>query len=117
MSKYRSCGGVRMKKLRDMSVFLIANIFVFYVLPLLIQDTGSAMFILLIVIPVVCFILSLIYGIVKSFDFIYTLMVMLIFASTLFIFYNESAAIYILIYGIISLIGSFIGGLFSKKKK
>lgn len=106
-----------MDKLRKMLPFLGVNICAFYILPFRIVYTGSAIFILLVEIPVICFVTSLIYGIKRSFNLIYTLIVMLIFIPTIFIFYNESAAIYILIYGVHSLIGNFIGYLIFKSKR
>lgn len=106
-----------MNKLRKMFPYLMAITFVFYFLPFLIKDTGSGMFILLFGIPIICFIISLIYGIKKSFDWLYPLFIMLLFVPTIFIFYNESATIYILVYGIISLIGNFLGSLIFKKSK
>ncbi|WP_018659294.1 hypothetical protein [Allofustis seminis] len=100
-----------MKKLEKMIPFIAANFFAFYILPLIIKDTGSAMFILLVGIPMINFIAALIYGMKNSFSWLYPLLVMLLFIPTLFIFYNESAWIYIVVYGIISLIGSYLGNL------
>ena len=42
----------------------------FYIVPMLIKDTGSGMFILLIVIPLITLITSLIYGLRNTVDFI-----------------------------------------------
>lgn len=104
-----------MEKVRKMLSYLFVVIFAFYVLPLLIQDTGSGMLILLIGIPVICFMVSFIYGIKNSFNFLFSLLVILLFVPTIFIFYNDSASIYILAYGVISLIGNFIGCILYKK--
>lgn len=106
-----------MDKLRKMLPFLGVNVFAFYILPFLNSYTNGIILLLLIEIPVICFVTSLVYGIKKSFNLIYTLLVMLIFIPTIFIFYNESAAIYILIYGVHSLIGNFIGYLIFKSKR
>ena len=107
----------KMDKLRKMLPFLGVNVFAFYILPFLNMHTNGVILLLLIEIPVICFVTSLIYGIKRSFNLIYTLIVMLIFVPTIFIFYNESAAIYILIYGVHSLIGNFIGYLIFKSKR
>ena len=93
-----------MKKFKKMLPYLIINAIVFYLTPFMIKDTGSGMLILLIGFPVICFIVALIYGIKNSFNWIYSLLV-----PTIFIFYNESATIYILAYGIISAFGNFLG--------
>lgn len=106
-----------MEKFRKMLPYLLAMIFVFYILPFLIIDTGSGMFILLIGIPMICYIASMIYGIKNSFNLLYPLFIMLLFAPSIFIFYNDSATIYIVIYGSISLIGNFIGSLIRKRKQ
>jgi len=103
-----------MKKIREMSVYLIVIILAFYVLPVLINDTGSSIFFLLILIPIICFLTSLIYGIRHFFNLIFLLIIMALFIPTIFIFYNESAAVYVLIYGIIAAIGNLLGSLIKK---
>ena len=99
-----------MKKIIKMSPYLIINFFVFYLSPLLIRDTGGGMFVLLMEIPVLCFIISLVYGIKNRFDFWYPLLTTLLFLPTIFIFYNESALIYVVWYGMDAVIGSLLGG-------
>ena len=106
-----------MEKIRRMLPYWFVIMFAFYVLPLLIRDTGSGMSILLIGIPMICFMVSFVYGIKNSFNRLFSLLVMLLFAPTVFIFYNESASIYIMVYGIISIIGNFIGSLLCTKNK
>ena len=103
-----------MKKIKEMSVYLIVIILAFYVLPAFINDTGSGIFFLLILIPIICFLTSLIYGIRHSFNLIFLLIIMALFIPTIFIFYNESAAVYVLIYGIIATIGNLLGSLIKK---
>ena len=104
-----------MERFRKMLLYLLVIILAFYISPLLIRDTGSGMFILLMGIPIICLIVSLIYGMKNSFNWLFPLLVMLLFIPTIFIFYNESATIYILTYGVISTIGSFIGSLLCEK--
>ena len=103
-----------MKKIREMSVYLIVIILAFYVLPAFINDTGTGIFFLLILTPIICFITSIIYGIRHSFNLIFLLLIMILFIPTIFIFYNESAAVYVLIYGIIAAIGNLLGSLIKK---
>ena len=103
-----------MKKIREMSVYLIVIILAFYALPVLINDTGSGIFFLLILIPIIFFLTSLIYGIRHSFNLIFLLIIMILFIPTIFIFYNESAAVYVLIYGIIATIGNLLRSLIKK---
>lgn len=103
-----------MKKIREMSVYLIVITLAFYVLPAFINDTGTGIFFLLILTPIICFITSIIYGIRHSFNLIFLLLIMILFVPTIFIFYNESAAVYVLIYGIIAAIGNLLGSLIKK---
>ena len=98
-----------MEKLKKMLPYLLINIGMFYLLPTLMKDTGSAMIILLILMPIGCFLTSLAYGENSSFSWPYPIFVMLIFLPSIFIFYNESAMVYVFVYGFISLLGSFVG--------
>ena len=103
-----------MKKIREMSVYLIVITLAFYVLPAFINDTGTSIFFLLILTPCICFLTSLIYGIRHSLNLIFILLIMALFIPTIFIFYNESASVYVLIYGLIAAIGNFLGSLLKK---
>lgn len=87
----------------------------FYIVPMPIKDTGSGMFILLIVIPLITLITSIIYGLRNTFDFIYPLLVAILFIPTLFIYYNISAWVYIIAYSLIALIGEILGKTLQKK--
>ena len=64
-----------MKKIREMSVYLIVITLAFYVLPAFINDTGTGIFFLLILTPIICFITSIIYGIRHSFNLIFLLLI------------------------------------------
>ena len=87
----------------------MVNVICFYLLTLLMKDTGSAMFILLFAIPVITFVNAILCGRKNSFDLLYPLLVMVIFVPYVIMYMNESATIYIFIYGAISLIGCFVG--------
>lgn len=95
--------------MKKMLPFLIVVLLDFYLLPFLIKDTGSGMVILLFIIPVICLICSLIYGIKNTFKPIFPFVVTILFIPTIFIFFNSSAWIYIPINGLISFIGVYIG--------
>ena len=103
-----------MKKTREMSVYLIVITLAFYVLPAFINVTGTGIFFLLILTPCICFLTSLIYVIRHSFNLIFLLRIMILLGPTIFIFYNESAAVYVLIYGIIATTGNLLGSLIKK---
>ena len=98
-----------MNRIKKLLPYLMVNIICFYLLTLLMKDTGSAMFILLFVIPVITFVNAIICGKKNSFDILYPLLVMVIFVPYILIYMNESATIYIFIYGVISLMGCFVG--------
>ncbi len=105
------------KKLVSLIPYLVALVIDFYLLPLLIKDTGIGMLMMLIVIPLIAFICSVVYGIREGFNFLLTLATVVLFAPTIFIFYNETAWIYIIAYGVISLVGNAIGRIFYKADK
>lgn len=98
-----------MNRIKKLLSYLMVNIICFYLLTLLMKDTGSAMFILLFVIPVITFMNAIICGSKNSFDFLYPILVIVVFVPYVLIYMNESATIYIFIYGAISLIGCFVG--------
>ena len=104
-----------MEKLKQMLPYLLIMIGIFYILPMLIIDTGSGMFILLVLVPLACLLTSLAYGFKNSFTLTFPILVMLIFIPSIFIFYNDSAIVYVFAYGIISLVGSFVGASLSGK--
>lgn len=97
--------------------YLLVILLGFYWLPLLIVDTGSAMMLLLVIIPLICFLCSCVYGARHSFNFFYAMIVAVLFIPSIFIFYNTTAWVYSLGYGIISLIGNLVGALFYRSAK
>ena len=103
-------------KLIKMMPYLIIIIAAFYLLPLLIQDTGAGMLILLVAIPFVCLVTSILYGAKQSFNVMFSIFVAILFIPSLFIFYNSSAWVYIIGYGVVSMIGNLIGMAISKSE-
>lgn len=103
-----------MDKFKRMLWYLLICVAAFYVLPLLGKDTGSFMLILLMAIPLICFVASLFYGVKNGFNFIFSLIIGVLFIPTIFIYYNSSAWVYIIAYAIISMVGNLIGGFFVK---
>lgn len=103
----------QLQKILPYAIFMAL---VFYGLPNLIQDTGSAMFILLSVLPLATFLAALVYGYKEGFCLLYLLMVVLLFLPTLFLFYNISAWIYVVIYGLLAALGMGLGRWFKSIK-
>ena len=97
-----------MEKLKKNIVFYLMLLIDFYIIPLVIKDTGSAMVVMLAIIPIICLITSVCYVIRNGFDFRYVLSVAIIFAPSIFIFYNSSAWVYVVEYGVIALIGNLL---------
>lgn len=88
----------------------------FYALPLLIGDTGAAMLLMLFVMPMIVLVTALAYGMIRGFDLILPLAAPLLFLPTLWLYYNESAAIYLLFHTAAALIGVAVGRLFYQKR-
>lgn len=95
-------------------VYIITIIIYYVVVPVLCKDTDSAMFTLLIILPLVSILISSISAKTIGFKLHLSIIVGLLWLPMAFIF-NESAAIYALIYGITSMIGQGIGYLFKKE--
>lgn len=95
--------------------YLIALAIDFYILPLLVMGTGSGMFMMLIVIPLLAFLCAVLYGVRQGFDGLLPLGAAVLFAPTIFIYYNETAWVYIVGYGVVAAIGNGIGRMFYKK--
>ena len=101
-----------MKKIKNQFAHLLIIMLAFYGLPLI--DRGSEMLMLFILFPLVCLLSAIVYGIKYSFSLVYSILVMVLFIPTIFIFYNETASIYIGVYGIISLVGNLLGSFIRK---
>lgn len=106
-----------MSNIKRFLPFGIVIAFAFYVLPFIIKDTGSAMFVLLIILPIVNFIVGVVFGAKFGFHWFLPIIVALLFIPTIFIFYNSSAWGYSPAYGVINLAGIGIGTLFQRKKR
>ena len=103
-----------MKNLKSKIVFYILTAAVFYLFPKAMIDTGSAMFILLILIPAAVFIISGVCAVKNGFSLAFTIITEVLFIPTIYIYYNGSAWIYASIYGAISLLGQGAGILLMK---
>lgn len=112
---YLRKGDVVMENFKKNWIYYFIILIAFYIVPMLIKDTGSGMFILLIVIPLITLITSIIYGLRNTVDFIYPLLVAILFIPTLFIYYNTSAWVYVIAYSMIAVIGELLGKTLQKK--
>lgn len=104
-----------MEKLKKNTLFYLLLLIDFYTIPWFIRDTGSAMIVMLVILPLICLLISVFYGIRNGFDFWYILSVAIIYIPSIFIFYNASAWVYIVGYAVIALLGDLIGSPLSKR--
>ncbi|EEW37966.1 hypothetical protein NQ540_03960 [Granulicatella adiacens ATCC 49175] len=89
----------------------------YYCIPLyLVKDTGSGIFLLLMVIPIFVFLISLVFAIKNGFRWYFSIVLGLLWIPNLFLL-NDSATIYILMYSGISFIGQFVGIVLKNKVK
>lgn len=103
-----------MEQFKKSLPFYIAMLLNFYLLPLFIADTGSAMVVLLVLIPAVCFAISVVYGLKNGFRLEYPVITAVLFIPAVFIYYNSSAWVYIVAYGVIALLGNLVSLPFRK---
>ena len=103
------------KKILTLIPYITILAIIFYLLPLVVKNTALAMLMMLIIMPVLTFVCTVIYGMRHGFDFILPILAIILFTPTIFIFYNSSAWIYIVIYAVIAFIGNGIGKIFYKK--
>lgn len=68
-----------MEKVKKNMVFYLLLLIEFYIIPSFMKDTGSAMIVMLVLIPLLCLITSVFYGIRNGLDFWYILSVAILF--------------------------------------
>lgn len=88
----------------------------FYLLPLLMRDTGAAMFLMLCVMPVIALASGVIYGVRSGFCVLLPIAAALLFLPTVWIHYNATAWVYAPAYGVVVLIGMGLGRIFYGKR-
>ena len=94
-------------------VYILVMLAFYVAAPLLFRDTGSAMFTLLCLLPAILFILSLVYAKMNGFKWHLSIIIGLLWLPAI-IYLNESATVYVLIYGVISFVGQGVGFLVNK---
>lgn len=104
------------KKLAALLPYTLVLAGEFYLLPLLMRGTGMAMLLMLCVMPLTTLICGGICGVRQGFGILLPLVVMALFAPTVFIYYNVTAWVYIPVYGAIVLAGLGVGRIFYRKK-
>lgn len=103
-----------MTKLKKVFPYLFVCAIAFYILPLLPRDKSAIVLMVIMHIPLTCFITSIIYGVKNGVNIVLPLGVGLLFIPAIYIHYNSSAWVYVFLYAIISLVGNLIGRAFQK---
>lgn len=95
-------------------IYALFLLFSYILLGVLIKDTGSGMIVLLVLMPSLTLLAAFFYGCKKGFDYMIPILTMLVFIPIIYGFLNSSALIYLLAYGIVSLLANFAGGIFGR---
>ncbi|MBC5688925.1 hypothetical protein H8S37_08305 [Mediterraneibacter sp. NSJ-55] len=90
------------------AIWITVCAFCYFIPPVFLKDTGSWMCYFLIFLPAVAFLSSLSSGKKKEYKWEYPVIHMLFFGCCVPVYYNETASVYILAYGGISLAGMSI---------
>ena len=104
------------KNLTALLPYALALCIDFYLLPFLAKDTGTAMLLMLCVMPLAALVSGIIYGVRNGFQIALSIAALLLFIPTVFIHYNSSAWVYAPAYAVIVLVGTGIGRAFYRKK-
>lgn len=104
------------RKLQALLPYAAALAIDFYLLPLLAKDTGSAMVLMLCVMPVIALTTGVLYGVRQGFSLLPAVTALVLFIPTIFIHYNATAWVYAPAYGVIVLIGNVVGRIFYGKR-
>lgn len=88
----------------------------FYLLPLLMRDTGGAMVMMLAVMPLAALLTGVVFGVRQGFDPLLPAAALVLFAPTVFLYYNTTAWSYALIYAAVVLAGNGVGRIFYRKR-
>lgn len=88
----------------------------FDLLPFLARDTGSAMLLMLCVMPLAAFVTALAYGMRRGFSLLLPAAAFLLFLPAVFIHYNASAWVYAVAYAVVVLAGNGVGRIFCGRR-
>lgn len=102
--------------IKEYTVYIVIAMMYYFIPLYLVKDTGSGIFLLLMVIPIIVFLISLVFAIKNGFKWYFSIIVGLLWFPNVFIL-NDSASSYIIIYAVISLMGQLIGNLLRKYRK
>lgn len=104
-----------MNQYKPMLPYLGVAAAAFYLLPPLMRDTGLAVLLLLVGLPAVCLLDGLVYGKKHGFQLMFPIACGVLFVPTVWLYYNSSASIYIMIFTCFAMAGTYFGSLLRKK--
>ena len=102
--------------IKKYTVYIIIAMMYYFIPLYLVKDTGSGIFLLFWVIPTFVSLISLVSAKKTGFNWYFSVFVVLFWLQIVFIL-NDSASSYIIIYGVISIVGQLIGNLLRKYRK
>jgi|LSQX01.3.fsa_nt_gb hypothetical protein len=100
---------IRVKPSRDMLFYVLVQLLLYHASTFFIVDTGSGMFFLLLILPLMTAVIAVIYGYRHGIHVLYPLITALLFLTVVWLHFNESACIYLVIYGMIALVAMVLG--------
>lgn len=104
------------KEFVSLAPYIIALGADFYLLPLLMRDTGSAMLLMLCVMPLAALVIGVAWGVRRGFRLWLPVTAAALFLPSIFLFYNLTAWPYAIVYGAAVLAGMGIGRIFYRKR-
>lgn len=102
--------------MKKMMPYLLCITIMYVLLPLVIKNTGVGMIVLLLLLPLFCFLCGVVYGYRHAFHIGLPLMMAILFIPVIFIYFNSSAWIYALVNGGSGFIGMLIACAWKKSK-
>lgn len=103
----------KVDKNKSLMIHTAVLIVVFYLIPFLFRGSIATLFLIN---PLAVFICSLIYSKNYKFNLLTVIISAALFYPSIYIFYNESAWIYVLFYAVFSLVGNLTGCVIHQKK-
>lgn len=89
---------------------------IYYLMPTFLAiDTGSAIFILLLIIPSIVFLTAILFSKKQGFKWYFSVIVAILWLPNIIIL-NDSATIYAFIYAVISIFGQLLGMIIQNKE-
>ncbi len=94
---------------------LIPIIIAFYIIPLFIVDTGTAIIFILVIIPLICFLSTIFYAFNLKSNILYPIISILLYLPTVYIYYSGET-FYVKIYALIIFLGYILGKSLNRLK-